>query len=315
MLEFRLLHDRSGSSQSITDVSESSRNDEACSSICLEQDTIRASDVSFHNCLKLAVLSGLLAFQGTEQAVAGSDFVGGTQSIPYLGDLGDISTGFASVEDLHIHISGAEKFELLNVCGLFFHNIDEEDYPDICKTNLSFNRFGEADLPIDDIAAAYLLVYFGVSTLLDATSSDGLKAEEEQKEAELAVSEFSGNGAGLLAAANTAISTFALVFVAEWGDKSFFSTIGEPEVEKVQLFGKFMMLSPRILVNDTSSLAAASSPLGVIGGALAGHAAATLLAVLGGSFLGTFFSEKVIAYVGGSLFLVFAAVTLIEIVN
>ncbi|KAL5974527.1 hypothetical protein ACLOJK_031192 [Asimina triloba] len=25
-------------------------------------------------------------------------------------------------------------------------------------------------------------VYFGVSTLLDATSSDGLKAEEEQKE-------------------------------------------------------------------------------------------------------------------------------------
>ncbi|KAA8515751.1 hypothetical protein F0562_018638 [Nyssa sinensis] len=42
---------------------------------------------------------------------------------------------------------------------------------------------------------------------------------------ELAVLELSGNGAGILAAANTVISTFLLVFVAEWGDKSFFSTI------------------------------------------------------------------------------------------
>lgn len=45
-------------------------------------------------------------------------------------------------------------------------------------------------------------------------------------QAEIAVSEFSGNGAGILAAASTVISTFLLVFVAEWGDKSFFSTIG-----------------------------------------------------------------------------------------
>lgn len=46
-------------------------------------------------------------------------------------------------------------------------------------------------------------------------------------QAELAVSDFSGNGAGILAAASTIASTFVLVFVAEWGDKSFFSTIGE----------------------------------------------------------------------------------------
>ncbi|KAI7999262.1 hypothetical protein LOK49_LG09G01738, partial [Camellia lanceoleosa] len=41
--------------------------------------------------------------------------------------------------------------------------------------------FGDTDLPVDDIAAVCLLVYFGVSTLLDANSGDGLKAEEEQK--------------------------------------------------------------------------------------------------------------------------------------
>ncbi|KAL3362382.1 hypothetical protein AABB24_014990 [Solanum stoloniferum] len=164
------------------------------------------------------------------------------------------------------------------VLGRTFHYVDDV---------LPF-RLGGNDLPVDDIAAVCLLVYFGVSTLLDASSSDAMKAEEEQKEAELAVSEFSGNGAGLLSAASTIVSTFALVFVAEWGDKSFFSTI---------------------------ALAAASSPLGVIGGALAGHGAATLLAVLGGSLLGTFLSEKVIAYIGGTLFLVFAAVTVIEIVS
>ncbi|KAG8045728.1 hypothetical protein GUJ93_ZPchr0008g13147 [Zizania palustris] len=146
--------------------------------------------------------------------------------------------------------------------------------------------FGGTDFPVDDLLAACLLVYYGVTTLLDAASGDAEKMNEEQEEAELAVSKFSGNGAGIMSAASTVASTFVLVFIAEWGDKSFFSTI---------------------------ALAAASSPLGVIAGSLAGHALATLIAVLGGSLLGTFLSEKIIAYIGGSLFLAFAAVTLVEI--
>ncbi|KAI0524319.1 hypothetical protein KFK09_003685 [Dendrobium nobile] len=162
------------------------------------------------------------------------------------------------------------------VLGRTFHYVDDI---------LPF-RLGGTDFPIDDFAAVCLLVYFGVTTLLDAASGDELKIKDEQEEAELAISELRGNGAGITAAASTVISTFFLVFVAEWGDKSFFSTI---------------------------ALAAASSPLGVIGGALAGHAFATLLAVLGGSLLGTYVSEKVIAYIGGTLFLVFAGVTFIEI--
>uniref|UniRef100_A0A6N2JY60 GDT1 family protein n=1 Tax=Salix viminalis TaxID=40686 RepID=A0A6N2JY60_SALVM len=265
-----------------------------------------ASASSHGGFLKFLLISGYLTLQGSRPAVAGTDISIALQSIPYLGDLGDISTGFASAFLLIFFSELGDKTFFIAallaarnsapivftgtfgalavmtiisvVLGRTFHYVDEI---------LPF-RLGETDLPVDDIAAVCLLVYFGVSTLIDATSSDGLKAEDEQKEAELAVSELSGNGTGILAAANTIISTFLLVFVAEWGDKSFFSTV---------------------------ALAAASSPPGVIGGALAGHGVATLIAVLGGSLLGTFLSEKAIAYIGGVLFLVFAAVTLVEIVS
>ncbi|XP_065858728.1 GDT1-like protein 1, chloroplastic [Euphorbia lathyris] len=268
------------------------------------RNQVATSAESYGGLLKFALLFGYLTFQGSQQAFAGTDL--GLQLNPYLGDLGDISTGFASAFLLIFFSELGDKTFFIAallaarnsaaivfigtfgalaamtivsvVLGRTFHYVDEI---------LPF-RLGETDLPVDDIAAVCLLIYFGVSTLIDASSSDGLKAEDEQKEAEIAVSEFSGNGAGILAAASTIVSTFLLVFVAEWGDKSFFSTI---------------------------ALAAASSPLGVIGGSLAGHGAATLIAVLGGSLLGTFLSEKVIAYTGGILFLVFAAITVIEIVS
>ncbi|KAL8498772.1 hypothetical protein ACS0TY_021918 [Phlomoides rotata] len=256
--------------------------------------------------LKLLAMCGFFTLQSTHQAFAGSDIVTSLPSLSFLGDTSDISTGFASaflliffseLGDKTFFIAAllaARNSAVVTFIGTFgalgvmtvisvvlgrtFHYVDDL---------LPF-RLGDADLPLDDLAAVCLLVYFGVSSLIDASSGDGLKAEEEQKEAEIAVSEVSGSGAGILSAANTIFSTFLLVFVAEWGDKSFFSTI---------------------------ALAAASSPLGVIAGALAGHGVATLLAVLGGSFLGTYLSEKAIAYIGGTLFLVFAAVTLFDIVS
>ncbi|PIA34462.1 hypothetical protein AQUCO_03700017v1 [Aquilegia coerulea] len=232
------------------------------------QDCTYTSFMSSHSWLKFPMLVGLLTLLDSQQALAGSEFATGLQSITYLGDLGDISTGFASAFLLIFFSELGDKTFFIAallaarnsgpvifigtfgalaamtvisvVLGRTFHYVDDI---------LPF-RFGETDLPLDDIAAVCLLVYFGVSTLIEAASSDGLKTEEEQKEAELAVSDFTGNGAGLLAAASTVFSTFLVVFVAEWGDKSFFSTI---------------------------ALAAASSPLGVIGGALAGHAVATLV--------------------------------------
>ena len=88
--------------------------------------------------------------------------------------------------------------------------------------------------------------------------------------------------------AGVVLSTLVLVFAAEWGDKSFLATI---------------------------ALAAASSPFGVVAGAVAGHGVATGIAVLGGSVLGEAVSEQLVQYVGGSLFLVFAAVTIFDIIK
>ena len=76
----------------------------------------------------------------------------------------------------------------------------------------------------------------------------------------------------------------SLIFVAEWGDRSMLATI---------------------------ALGAAQSPAGVAGGAIAGHAAATLIAVVGGAVLSDRISEKTVGYLGGVLFLVFAVATVL----
>ncbi|CAE8637875.1 unnamed protein product [Polarella glacialis] len=70
-----------------------------------------------------------------------------------------------------------------------------------------------------------------------------------------------------------------LTFIAEWGDRSQIATI---------------------------SLAAHQNPIGVIFGAMAGHTICTSLAVFGGEWLGKRISHKVVAFGGGCLFLVFA---------
>ncbi|CAI9094218.1 OLC1v1029918C1 [Oldenlandia corymbosa var. corymbosa] len=151
------------------------------------------------NYLKFMMLCGFFALQGAPQATAGTD-IASLQSSSFLGDPGDISTGFASAFLLIFFSELGDKtffiaallaarnsaavvflgtFGALGamtiisvVIGRTFHYVDDI---------LPFS-FGGADLPIDDIAAAFLLIYFGVSTLLDASSDDGGKADEEQKE-------------------------------------------------------------------------------------------------------------------------------------
>ena len=136
----------------------------------------------------------------------------------------------------------------------------------------------QTDLPLDDILAVVLLVVFGVKTILDAGEGTMSEEEEDAKEAV----------AGLTPSGALVLSTFTLVFAAEWGDKSFLATI---------------------------ALAAAQDPVGVTLGAVSGHGVATAIAVLTGDILGDVVDEKVVAYAGGSLFLLFAAATAADVVS
>ncbi|GIL83456.1 hypothetical protein Vretimale_11183 [Volvox reticuliferus] len=141
---------------------------------------------------------------------------------------------------------------------------------------------GDANIPYDDLLAVALLLYFGIKTLRDAKDADESAAEEKEEAKEVV----EGLKTGSEDALRLVLSTFTLVFAAEWGDKSFLATI---------------------------ALAAASSPLGVTAGAVAGHGVATGLAVAGGGLLSQYFSERVLQYVGGSLFLIFAAATVVDL--
>eukprot|EP00640_Fibrocapsa_japonica_P003524 CAMPEP_0113939954 /NCGR_PEP_ID=MMETSP1339-20121228/6160_1 /TAXON_ID=94617 /ORGANISM="Fibrocapsa japonica" /LENGTH=293 /DNA_ID=CAMNT_0000943605 /DNA_START=228 /DNA_END=1109 /DNA_ORIENTATION=- /assembly_acc=CAM_ASM_000762 len=139
--------------------------------------------------------------------------------------------------------------------------------------------FGTA--PVDTYIAVAAFLYFGVKTLKDAyelPAGDKSGIEEELEDAQESVKEIAGdkNAWGLI------LQTFSLVFAAEIGDRSFLTTI---------------------------ALGAANNPLGVAAGGISAHASATGIAVASGAFLSKYLSEKVIGYIGGVLFIIFAITT------
>lgn len=77
------------------------------------------------------------------------------------------------------------------------------------------------------------------------------------------------------------IQTFSLTFLAEWGDRSQITTI---------------------------AMATSQNPFGITGGAVIGHAICTGIAVIGGRFLATKISVKMVTLSGALLFLVFSAI-------
>lgn len=140
-------------------------------------------------------------------------------------------------------------------------------------------------LPLDDYASILAFGYFGVKLLIDASKmSDEDSMLDEREEAEEAVKE-SGLPSWVtsLSIPPVVIQAFTLVFAAEIGDRSFISAAA---------------LSAQ---GGTTSAAA------VFLGGISAHGIATLLAVVLGELISTYVSEKTLTYVGGSLFLVFAA--------
>ena len=138
-------------------------------------------------------------------------------------------------------------------------------------------------IPLDDVAAVLAFTYFGIKILSEALEdNDGEKSamDEEFEEAEETVE---GSDTILKASAGAQIaSIFALVFAAEFGDRSFLATI---------------------------ALSAAQNPVSVAAGGIAAHGVATGIAVIGGAYISKYVSEKVIGIIGGSLFLIFAVTT------
>lgn len=140
-------------------------------------------------------------------------------------------------------------------------------------------------IPLDDYAAAALLVWFGFQNIRDGLAMSE-EEEEELRDAEEVVEEAASKQKTGPSGLRVISETGSLVFLAEWGDKSMLATV---------------------------ALAAAKSPLGVIVGGISGHFVASILAVVGGSLLGKYISEKNARLVGGVLFWIFAILTIFNL--
>lgn len=136
--------------------------------------------------------------------------------------------------------------------------------------------------------AALLFLGFGIKLLIDAQGLGAAAAQEEADEAEEAVKAAERRQA---AAGAWAViwESFALVFVAELGDRTQFATI-------------VLATAP----------AAVFSFVGLLAGSLAGHALVTWLAVGAGQWIGGRVDERLLYRLSGGLFLAFGLVSLLQ---
>ncbi len=128
--------------------------------------------------------------------------------------------------------------------------------------------------------AAALFLGFGVKLLIDAQAMAADEAHDEEKEAEEAVNE-AESGRRFNTVWSVIWEAFSLVFIAELGDRTQFTTI-------------VLATAP-----------AFSSFAGLLAGTLAGHALVTWLAVGAGNWIGTRISEQLLYRLSGGLFIAF----------
>jgi Ca2+/H+ antiporter, TMEM165/GDT1 family len=129
------------------------------------------------------------------------------------------------------------------------------------------------------IAAAALFLGFGVKLLVEAWRMEGSGDDDEEQAALKAVEQADRRLRGGLLA--IVIEAFSLTFLAEWGDRTQFTTI---------------------------MLATTNGPLGVSLGGIIGHGICAVLAVYSGQWICQYLSERFLMAFGGTLFVIFALV-------
>lgn len=133
-----------------------------------------------------------------------------------------------------------------------------------------------------------LFLYFGVQMIREGLDSDG-ESELEEVQAEFEAEKKEDDPASVPLVRSlfesmlspVFVKSFTMTFLAEWGDRSQIATI---------------------------ALGAQKEPFGVILGGISGHCICTGMAVVGGKFLSEYISERVVALVGGVVFVLFGLV-------
>lgn len=134
------------------------------------------------------------------------------------------------------------------------------------------------------LLAALLFLGFGVKLLLDAQGMAADEAEDEEREAQSAINEAESRQRRSTAWAVIS-EAFVLVFLAELGDRTMFTTI-------------FLATAPAFTL------------VGLLAGTLLGHALVTGLAVGAGRWIGGRIRERLLYRLSGGLFLAFGLLAL-----
>lgn len=133
--------------------------------------------------------------------------------------------------------------------------------------------------------AVALFIGFGLKLLYDASRMSGKASLEGEQAEALEVVEQREKGIATWSARAVVLEAFSLTFVAEWGDRTQIATI---------------------------TLASSHSPLGVLLGAILGHAICTALAVACGKLIAGRISERLMTALGGALFIGFGILAALE---
>ncbi len=134
-------------------------------------------------------------------------------------------------------------------------------------------------------AEIVLFVGVGIKLLYDASQMPVNAVVDEVKAAEETIQQSETVTAKRGSRRSIVLQSFALTFIAEWGDRTQFATV---------------------------ALAAAQNPWGVTIGAILGHAICAAIAVIGGRLLAARISERVVTMVGGALFILFGIIAWVE---